>query len=130
MEYYTTAKITANGVDSPSIIWYGYDMKDLVSLIIEAEREIADNFRKEKSRIERWVEEKKKEINEELALREGNLEKETMEIGENIKRDAQKKAEELLEKARNEACRLRDMREDVLKEIVLKYIKERVAGSV
>jgi len=105
-------------------------MKDLVSLIIEAEREIADNFRKERSRIERWLEEKKKEINEELALREGNLEKETIEIGENIKRDAQKKAEELLEKARNEACRLRDMREDVLKEIVLKYIKERVAGSV
>jgi len=130
MEYYTTAKITANGVDSSSIIWYGYDMKDLVSLIIEAEREIADNFRKERSRIERWLEEKKKEINEEFALREGNLEKETIEIGENIKRDAQKKAEELLEKARNEACRLRDMREEVLKEIVFKYIKERVAGSV
>ncbi len=105
-------------------------MKDLVSLIIEAEREIADNFRKEKSRIEKWLEEKKKEINEEFVLREGSLEKETMEIGENIKRDAKKKAEELLEGARNEACRLRDMREEVLKEIVLKYIKERVAGRV
>ncbi len=107
-------------------MWYGYGMKDLVSLIIEAEREIADNFRKEKSRIEKWLEEKKREIKEEFLLREESLEKEAMEIEENIKRDAQKKAEELLEKARKEACRLQDMREEVLKDIVLRYIKDRI----
>ncbi|MCX7793982.1 MAG: hypothetical protein N2257_06215 [Thermodesulfovibrionales bacterium] len=109
--------------DYKSILWYEYDMQDILSIIVNTEKEIQETLRKEKIRIDEWVNEEKKKIDKEIGQKKLLLEEEARLLKEEIKKRAEEQASFMLKEARDFACRIESLDQEYLKEIVEKYLQ-------
>jgi len=97
--------------------------KDILSKVIEVEREIQERLREEKSKSLEWVERAKKEVEEELAREEEGLKEYCRKTVDDTGAAAEKEAAELLRGSACQAGRLAAISDDVLTGMVLRYIQ-------
>lgn len=98
-------------------------MKDILSLIVDTEKEINEALRKQRQRLEEWVKQEKKKIDSLLADKKAGLEKEAIRLADSIKKKVEEEAHSLISEAKESACRIEALDEDRLKEIVSKYLE-------
>lgn len=98
-------------------------MKDVLSLIVDAEKEINETLRREKHRLEEWVTKEKKRIDAEIAEKRAGLEEEAKILVGSIKKKAEEEASLLISQAKEFACRIEGLDDEKLKEIVGKYLE-------
>lgn len=96
--------------------------KDILSRVIEVEREIQEKLREEKSKAMAWLEEVKKEAEEEIAREEERLKEYYEKTAADADAYAGKQAAELLRDSALEAERLAGISDETLTGMVLKYI--------
>jgi vacuolar-type H+-ATPase subunit H len=97
--------------------------KNILSKVIEVEREIQERLREEKSKSLEWVERAKKEAEDELAKEEEGLKEYCRKTVDDTGAAAEKEAAELLRDSALHAEKLAAISDDVLTGIVLKYIQ-------
>lgn len=98
-------------------------MQDILSKIVDTERQIQETLRQEKVRLGGWVEKEKKKIDEEIGLKKSALEEEAKILELTIKKEAEEKALSIIEKAKNFASRIENLDREYLKKIVVKYLE-------
>ena len=96
--------------------------KDILSKVIEVEREIQEKLRGEKSRSLEWIERARKEAKEELAAEEERLREYYEKAMDTIGAEAGKQADEVLRNSAVQAERLSGISDDTLRRILLRYL--------
>lgn len=102
--------------------------KDILSEVIEVEREIQKCLEQEKAKAQEWIEKVKKESGEELARSEREIREEFDRAMADAEKDATVKAGEIVEEAEAQATRLRTLDDGLLTRIVAKQIRGILPG--
>lgn len=103
--------------------------KDILSKVLEVEREIQERLREEKSRSLEWSEGVRKEVEEELAREEKVLKDCYRKVLDDARLAAEKEAAELLRDSALQSERLTAIGDDALTGIVLKYVRRIVPAD-
>ncbi len=96
--------------------------KDILSRVIEVEREIQEKLREEKRRTLEWIGEVKKEAEEQLAKEEERVKEFFRKTVDDTGAAAEREAAELLRDSALQGERLAGLGDDALTGVVLKYI--------
>ena len=96
--------------------------KDILSEVIEVEKEIQKCLEVEKEKSHDWLEKVKKESEEELVREERNIKESLNKSIEVAKKEAELKAVEIVKQTEARAERLAKMNDDTLVDIVGKQI--------
>ncbi len=97
--------------------------KDILSKVIEVEREIQEKLREEKSRTLEWIEEVREDAEKQFAKEEERLREHFQKAVDDTGASAGREAAELLKDSALQAERLAGLGDDVLTGIVRKYIR-------
>ncbi len=102
--------------------------KDILSEVIEVEKEIQQCLELERVKSRKWLENVKKESEEELAREEKSI-KESLNITIDIaKKDAEAKAAEIVKQADTKAVLLAKLNDETLGELIGKQIARILPG--
>ena len=96
--------------------------KDILSRVIEVEKEIQEKLREEKGKSLEWLEGVKREAEEELAREEERLREYYQKTLDDTGAVAEKQAAELLRDSVLQAERLSGISDEILGRILLKYL--------
>ena len=102
--------------------------KDILSEVIDVEREIQKCLDLEKIKSREWLEKVKKESEEELVLEEKKIREALNKAVENAQHEAESKAAAVVKKAAEEAERLKHLKNNTLLEIVERHINRILPG--
>ncbi len=95
---------------------------DILSKVVEVEREVQQRIEIEKKMSQEWLENTKKEAEEKVLIEEKELTRTVNDAISKARLNAEKKAEAIIKDANIEAKRLEQLDDDILKNIVLKHI--------
>lgn len=101
---------------------------DVLSKVVEVEREIQQRLDIEKKMSRDWIEQVKKEAEERIAAEEKKLQEEMRELLHKAKLDAEKGAAVIMHDAQEEAARLRDISDELLKKVIRKHLSHILPG--
>jgi len=96
--------------------------KDVLSKVIEVEKEIQERLREEKNKAHEWLEGVKKEIERDIYLQEDQLRESYTRGREDAKAEAEKEATRIVQDAATLAERYRRMGDGTLEEIVMRHV--------
>ncbi len=96
--------------------------KDILSKVIEVEREIQEKLREEKSRSIEWIESARKQAEEEIGGEEEQLDVCYKKAVDETVAEAEKQASEIVGDSILETEKLARISDEALKTILLKYI--------
>ncbi len=96
--------------------------EDILSGIIEVEKEIQKRLEIEKNKSQEWLEKVKRDAEKEVLTEKTRLKESFNKTEKDAKFNAGKKASETLKNARAESEKLEGLREETLKGIILKHI--------
>jgi len=102
--------------------------KDILSEVIEVEKEIQKGLEIEKAKSHDWLEKVKKESEEELAREEKNIKESLNKSIEIAKKEAELKAVEIVKQTEARAQRLAKINDQTLVDIVGKQITRILPG--
>lgn len=102
--------------------------KDILTKVIEVEKEIQDTLDGEKRRSEEWVEKVRMEIEEEVIKEDEDLKKSFKETEGIVMAEIKNKSSEILEGASRQAERLSKISDEDLNEIIKRYIMSILPG--
>jgi len=103
--------------------------KDILAGVIEVEAEIKRRLEAERKKAGEWLGKEKKDIEEEAVREENRLRQDFQAALETKRRDAEKKALEILHAARSRADRLENITDEALRGIISKYIIRIIPGA-
>ena len=95
---------------------------DILSKIVEVEKEIQERTEIEKNKAHEWFEKVKKDAETELVTVEKELYESLNRELQDAKQHAEKKASEILLDAQTKAERIEKLSDEILKTVILKYI--------
>jgi len=95
---------------------------DILSKIVEVEKEIQERTEIEKNKAHEWLEKVKKDAETELATVEKELYESLNQELQDAKQHAEKKASEILLDAQTKAERIEKLSDEILKTVILKHI--------
>mgnify|MGYP001573073268 FL=1 len=95
---------------------------DILSKIVEVEKEIQERLEIEKNKAHEWLEKVKKDAEKELITAEKELNESLNQELQDAKQHAEKKASEILLDAQTKAERLEKLSDEILKTVILKHI--------
>ena len=96
--------------------------KDILSKVIEVEKEIQERLREEKEKAHEWLEGVKKEIERDVSLQEEQLRESYTRGREDAKAEAEREAEKIVKDAASLAERYRRIIDETLEEIVKRHV--------
>jgi vacuolar-type H+-ATPase subunit H len=96
--------------------------KDILSKVIEVEKEIQERLRDEKKKAHEWLEGVKKEIEKDISLQEEQLRDSYTRGREDAKAEAEREAARIVKDADALAERYRRMNDETLQEIVMRHL--------
>jgi len=105
-----------------------YMEKDILSEVIVVEKEIQERLELEQLRSRKWLENIRKESEEQLAREEKTIKDSLNKAIENAKKDAELKAEEIVERADAKAMLLANLNDETVGEIVGKQVARILPG--
>lgn len=103
--------------------------KEILASVIQAEAEIKRRFEDEKEKTREWLEKVKKDSEEEAAGEEKKLREACQGKIESERRDAEKRAFEMLRDAKVRAEKLENLHDEILRGIISKYIIRILPGD-
>ena len=95
---------------------------DILSKIVEVEKEIQKRLEIERNTTQEWLEKIKKDTEKELIMAEKELKESLNKAVQDAKSNAEKKASEYLLDAQTKAKRLEKLSDEILKTVILKHI--------
>ncbi len=102
--------------------------KDILSEVIEVEKDIQKSLDDEKVKARTWLEQVKKDSAQELAREEINITASLNEAIEVARKNAELKAAEIVRQAQVKAERFGTLTNDVLKQIIVKQLNRILPG--
>jgi len=102
--------------------------KDILSEVIEVEKEIQKSLEVEKAKSHDWLEKVKKESEEELVREEKTIKESLNKSIEVAKKEAELKAAEIMKQTKARAERLAKLNDETLADIVGKQITRILPG--
>ncbi len=102
---------------------------DILSKIVEVEKEIQERLEIEKNKAHEWLEKVKKDAEKELITVEKELNESLNQELQDAKQHAEKKASEILLDAQTKAERLEKLSDEILKTVILKHIIRILPGK-
>lgn len=96
--------------------------KDILSKVIEVEKEIQERLREEKEKAHEWLEGVKTEIERDTSLQEEQLRESYIRGKEDAKAEAEREAERIVKDAATLAERYRQISDETLEKIVEKHV--------
>lgn len=102
---------------------------DILSQVVEVEKEIQQRIEIEKKMSQEWLENAKSEAEEKVLIEEKELKKNVTDSISIARLNAEKKAEAIISDANIEAERLEGLDDDILKNIILKHIIKILPGT-
>jgi vacuolar-type H+-ATPase subunit H len=96
--------------------------KDILSRVIESEKEIQEKIKKEKEKSLEWIEKAKKEARESMEEEVRRREATFRETVETAGADAEKKAVLMIEEETVQAEKILHMSDDMLKKFIKKHL--------
>jgi len=103
--------------------------RDLLSKVLDAEKEIQAKIESEKKRLEEKIEKARKEAEERVLREETALREQLKESVCKAEEIAEEKAGEILEAAARRVENLRSLTDEALQRIVMKYIDSILPGG-
>ncbi|UCD35503.1 MAG: hypothetical protein JSU90_01335 [Nitrospiraceae bacterium] len=101
---------------------------DILSRVVEVEREVQQRLDVEKKMSLDWIEKVKKEAEERVVAEEKKLKEEMGQDLQKAKLEAEKGAAAIIEDAHDEAARLRDIGDEILKKTIRKHLSTILPG--
>ena len=101
---------------------------DILSRVVEVEREVQQRLDVEKKMSLDWIEKVKKEAEERVVAEEKKLKEEMGQDLQEAKLEAEKGAAAIIEDAYDEAARLRDIGDEILKKTIRKHLSTILPG--
>ena len=95
---------------------------DILSQVVEVEKEVQQRIEIEKKMSQEWLENVKKEAEEKVLIEEKELKKNVTDSISIARLNAEKKAEAIISDANVEAERIEKLDDDILKNIIIKPI--------
>ncbi len=102
---------------------------DILSKIVEVEKEIQERLEIEKNKAHEWLEKVKKDAEKELITVEKELNESLNQELQDAKQHAEKKASEILLDAQTKVERLEKLSDEILKTVILKHIIRILPGK-
>ena len=102
---------------------------DILSKIVEVEKEIRKRLEIERNTTQEWLEKIKKDTEKELIMAEKELKESLNKAVQDAKSNAEKKASEILLDAQTKAERLEKLNDEILKMVILKHIIRILPGK-
>jgi vacuolar-type H+-ATPase subunit H len=96
--------------------------KDILTKVIEVEKEIQEKLREEKSKAHEWLEGVKKEIEKDISLQEEQLRELYTRGREDAKAEAEREAARVVQDAATLAERYRRIGDETLEKIVKRHV--------
>ncbi|HXX81802.1 MAG TPA: hypothetical protein VEI46_09645 [Thermodesulfovibrionales bacterium] len=96
--------------------------KDILSKVIEVEKEIQERLREEKNKAHAWLEGVKTEIEKDISLQEEQLRESYTRGREDAKAEAERKAAKIVKDAASLAERYRQISDETLEKIVKRHM--------
>lgn len=96
--------------------------KDILSKVIEVEKEIQERLREEKNKAHEWLEGVRKEIERDVSLQEEQLRDSYIKGKEDAKAEAEREAARIVEDAAALAERYRRISDEALEKIVMRHV--------
>ena len=96
--------------------------KDILSKVIEVEKEIQERLRDEKNKAHEWLEAAKKEIERDISLQEEQLRESYTKDREEAKAEAEREAARIVQDASTLAERYRRISDETLEKIVKRHM--------
>jgi len=95
---------------------------DILSQVVEVEKEVQQRIEIEKKMSQEWLKNVKKEAEEKVLIEEKELKKNVTDSISIARLNAGKKAEAIISDANVEAERIEKLDDDILKNIIIKHI--------
>ena len=103
--------------------------KDVLSTIIEIEKEIEERLESERRKAVQWLDSAKKEIEVELAANVRELKDSLMESVDIARENAEKQASAILSEAAKQSRLLSEIGDETLKRIITEHLRRILPGS-
>jgi len=102
--------------------------RDILAEVISVEKDIQQCIEAEKTKVRDWIEEVRREAEEELEKEKENIKASFGKVVEEAKSEAEREASLIIQEASAKAGRLAKLNDQILSDIVMKQLKEAVAG--
>lgn len=103
--------------------------RGLLGKVVEAERQIQERIDSEKKRWEEELQKVRREAEEKIRQEEASLSEQCEKSVREAEKSAEERASAILDAAAVKAAKLKDLNDEVLKQIVMKYIHRLLPGA-